>query len=42
MSANRTLEEFISDARKHLESEEFGSGVKVVVGAMEFFANEAS
>ena len=39
MSANRTLEEFISDTRKHLESEEFDSALKVLLAAIKIFPN---
>ena len=42
MSANRTLEEFISDTRKHLESEEFDSALKVLLAAIKIFPNETS
>ena len=42
MSANRTLQEFVSDAREHLESEEFDSALEVLLAAIKIFPNEIS
>ena len=42
MNANRTLQEFISDAREHLESEEFDSALKVLLAATKIFPNDTS
>ena len=42
MNAKKTLEEFISDTKKHLESEEYDSALKILLGAIKVYPNEPS
>ena len=42
MNAKKTLEEFISDTKKHLESEEYDSALKILLGAIKIYPNEPS
>ena len=42
MNAKKTLEEFISDTKKHLESEEYDSALKILLDAIKVYPNEPS